>query len=94
MVEPARELAAGRGLTDRADYRVGDFIEIADSRTRPMSLFSKVICCYPDAEALVRETLAHNGFTARWPGCFARQAAPTSYCSPRRFAPSMARSTG
>ena len=27
-------------------------------------------------------TLAHHGSTARWPGCCARQAAPTSYYSP------------
>ena len=41
-----------------------------------------------------RETLAHHGLTARWAGGRARQPAPTADYSPRRFAPSVARSEG
>lgn len=59
MIEQARELAASRGFTDRADYRVGDFLEIADSlNAADVAILDKVICCYPDAEALVQQSLA------------------------------------
>lgn len=59
MIEQARELAASRGLTDRTDYRVGDFIETADSlNAADVAILDKVLCCYPDAEALVQKSLA------------------------------------
>ncbi len=60
-IAQARESAARRGLGDRTDYRVGDFIEIAERvPVADVAILDKVICCYPDAEALVRESLART----------------------------------
>jgi magnesium-protoporphyrin O-methyltransferase len=59
MIGQARELAQARGLADRTDYRVGDFIEIADRiEDADVTILDKVLCCYPDAEALVKKSLA------------------------------------
>ncbi len=59
MIEQARELTQAHGFSDRTDYRVGDFIEIADSlNAADVVILDKVICCYPDAEALVQKSLA------------------------------------
>jgi magnesium-protoporphyrin O-methyltransferase len=58
MVEQARALARSRGLAERTDYRVGDFLEIAESiEAADVTILDKVLCCYPDAEALVKKSL-------------------------------------
>ena len=53
-LEVARAFAAECGFGDRVDYRHGDFVELADDI--PMAdvvTLDKVICCYPDMDALV-----------------------------------------
>ncbi len=59
MIGQARETARARGLADRTDYRVGDFNEIADSiEDADATILDKVLCCYPDVEALAKKSLA------------------------------------
>ena len=59
MLVQARELARATGLADRAEYRQGDFVELArDIGPVDVTLLDKVVCCYPDAEALVTKSLA------------------------------------
>jgi magnesium-protoporphyrin O-methyltransferase len=50
----AREEAERRGHGDRVTYRAGDFVALAD-RVEPADVVTldRVICCYPDMEALV-----------------------------------------
>jgi hypothetical protein len=50
----ARDEAERRGRTDRISYQAGDFVELAD-RVEPADVVTldRVICCYPDMEALV-----------------------------------------
>ncbi len=59
MLAQARELARTAGLADRAEYRQGDFVELAgDIGPVDVTVLDKVVCCYPDAEALVTKSLA------------------------------------
>jgi tRNA1(Val) A37 N6-methylase TrmN6 len=52
--DAARALAAERGYLDRVEYRVGDFVAVADSiPAADVVTLDKVICCYPDMTALV-----------------------------------------
>ena len=54
MLEEARAQARERGLAERTDYREGDFVELADVLApADIVILDKVICCYPDAQALV-----------------------------------------
>ena len=50
----ARDEAERRGHADRISYQAGDFVELAD-RVEPADVVTldRVICCYPDMEALV-----------------------------------------
>lgn len=50
----AREEAERRGHADRINYHAGDFVALAD-RIEPADVVTldRVICCYPDMEALV-----------------------------------------
>jgi spermidine synthase len=50
----AREEAERRGHADRVDYQAGDFVALADD-VEPADIVTldRVICCYPDMEALV-----------------------------------------
>jgi SAM-dependent methyltransferase len=51
--EPAaRELWREAGVEDRADYRIGDITK-NDIPPADVVVMHKVVCCYPDAEALV-----------------------------------------
>jgi magnesium-protoporphyrin O-methyltransferase len=53
-VDAARSLAAERGYLDRVEYRVGDFVDVADSiPAADVVTLDKVICCYADMNALV-----------------------------------------
>jgi predicted TPR repeat methyltransferase len=53
-IEAAREETARRGLDDRVTIREGDFVEIADDvESADIVTLDRVICCYPDWEALV-----------------------------------------
>lgn len=51
----AREEAAARGLQDRVTFRHGDFVELApEIPGADLVALDRVVCCYPDVEALVR----------------------------------------
>ena len=57
MLEEARAQAREQGLAERTDYREGDFVEMVDELApADIVILDKVICCYPDAEALVRKS--------------------------------------
>jgi SAM-dependent methyltransferase len=56
----AEALLAERGVADRVDRRVGDFV--ADAGTvaaHDVVVLHRVICCYPDVDALVGEAADH-----------------------------------
>ncbi|MEA2545537.1 MAG: hypothetical protein QOI09_810 [Chloroflexota bacterium] len=55
----ARGEAARQGLADRVTYLVGDFVSLAPS-IAPADLVAldRVVCCYPDMQALVRQSVA------------------------------------
>jgi magnesium-protoporphyrin O-methyltransferase len=59
FVEVAREEATRRATVDRVRYETGDFVTVAD-RIEPADLvvLDRVICCYPDMDALVRLSAA------------------------------------
>jgi len=50
----AQQVAETRGYADKASYRHGDFVAMADS-VEPADIVTldRVICCYPHVEALV-----------------------------------------
>jgi len=56
----AKEEAARRGTADRIRYHAGDFVAVAD-RIEPADVVTldRVICCYPDMEALVSRSADH-----------------------------------
>jgi SAM-dependent methyltransferase len=60
FVAVAREEAARQGVADRVTHVVGDFVTLAP-RVAPADLVAldRVVCCYPDMEALVRQSVAH-----------------------------------
>ncbi len=59
MLAQARALARETGLAERTEYRQGDFVALADSLdSADVTLLDKVVCCYPDAEALVTRSTA------------------------------------
>jgi magnesium-protoporphyrin O-methyltransferase len=61
MLAEARSLARERGLSERTAYHQGDFVELAESLPdADVTLLDKVVCCYPDAEALVNRSLART----------------------------------
>jgi magnesium-protoporphyrin O-methyltransferase len=50
----AQEEAARRGHADRVSQRLGDFVELAEEvAPADVVTLDRVICCYPDVEALV-----------------------------------------
>lgn len=57
----AREEAAARGLADRVAFRHGDFVAAA-AEIAPADLVAldRVVCCYPDVDALVRLAAEHT----------------------------------
>ncbi len=51
----AREEAAARGLADRVAFRHADFVAAApDIAPADLVALDRVVCCYPDVDALVR----------------------------------------
>jgi 2-polyprenyl-3-methyl-5-hydroxy-6-metoxy-1,4-benzoquinol methylase len=59
--EVAGELLAECGLLERVDRRVGDFVADADSiEPHDVVVMHRVVCCYPDADALVGAAAAHT----------------------------------
>ncbi len=59
MLSEAKDWANERGLGDRVNYVEGDFMTL-DERidNADICLLDKVVCCYPDAQGLVRKSLA------------------------------------
>lgn len=58
MIDEARRWAGERGLADRTRYVEGDFLLLAQSlEPADVTVLDKVVCCYPDADALVHRSL-------------------------------------
>jgi magnesium-protoporphyrin O-methyltransferase len=58
-LDAARQEASRKGYADRSNYLLGDFVEIADSVPEAdIVVLDRVVCCYPDMPALVRESAA------------------------------------
>jgi magnesium-protoporphyrin O-methyltransferase len=58
--EAAAKLAAEHELADRVERRIGDFVEEADLvEPHDVVVLHRVVCCYPDADALVTAAAAH-----------------------------------
>ena len=52
--DTARALLAERGLSERAERHVGDFVAEADAiEPHDVVVMHRVVCCYPDVDALV-----------------------------------------
>lgn len=60
MIKEARQWAADRNLADRVSYIIDDFVTMDENLTQvaDITVLDKVICCYPDANALVHKSLA------------------------------------
>lgn len=59
MLKEAREMAEERGLSARTKYIEDDFMNLADRVDKAdITILDKVICCYPDADGLVHQSLA------------------------------------
>jgi magnesium-protoporphyrin O-methyltransferase len=58
FIEAARAEAEERGFADRTRYHHGDFVAVADA-VEPADIVTldRVICCYPDFDALVRRSV-------------------------------------
>jgi SAM-dependent methyltransferase len=59
-IEHARALARDRGLVDRAAFEVADG-SVAPLPPTDVVILNRVICCYPDARALLDNTLGVAG---------------------------------
>lgn len=58
MLHEARHLADAAGLAGRTEYRKGDFVALAPHlSSADITILDKVVCCYPDVEALLRCSL-------------------------------------
>jgi magnesium-protoporphyrin O-methyltransferase len=58
--DAARELAGERGVADRVDRRVGDFVADTDAiEAHDVVVMHRVVCCYPDADALLDAAARH-----------------------------------
>ncbi len=61
MICEAQQWADDRGLADRTSYIEGDFMEISEAvMDADVTVLDKVVCCYPDADGLVHESLART----------------------------------
>jgi SAM-dependent methyltransferase len=56
--ETARELIAERGVETRVERRVGDFVT-AEIEQHDVVVLHRVVCCYPDVDALVGSAADH-----------------------------------
>ena len=60
FVAVAREEAVRQGTADRVRHEVGDFVAMADEiASADIVALDRVVCCYPNMEALVRQSVAH-----------------------------------
>lgn len=64
MIEVAQDWAQQRGLSERVSYITGDFMELQDEiESADITILDKVVCCYPDADGLVHQSLARTRHT-------------------------------
>ncbi len=49
--EAAAELARERGVDERLERRIGDFVGVADVQGADAVVMNRVVCCYPDYDA-------------------------------------------
>jgi magnesium-protoporphyrin O-methyltransferase len=60
--DAAREEAERQGKSDRIEFYLGDFVEMeAALPATDVVTLDRVICCYPDVDALVESSAAHAG---------------------------------
>jgi len=58
MLIEAKDWAKQRELSDKINYIEGDFIDLANSiEAVDFVIMDKVVCCYPDADALIHRSL-------------------------------------
>ena len=58
--DEAKKLLGERGLSERVERRVGDFVaDGAEIEPHDVVVLHRVVCCYPDVDALVGEAAAH-----------------------------------
>ena len=58
--EAAAALLAERGLSDRVDRRVADFVSEGGAvEQHDLVVLHRVVCCYPDVDALMRAASEH-----------------------------------
>lgn len=58
MNDEARRWAKERGLTERTRYFDNDFMMLTDELDiSNITILDKVVCCYPDAEGLIKQSL-------------------------------------
>ncbi len=61
MISEAKIGAKEKGLADRVQYIQDDFVSTEESlKTVDITIMDKVICCYPNADALVHRSLAQT----------------------------------
>jgi magnesium-protoporphyrin O-methyltransferase len=82
-LKAAQEEARRHGDDARIDYRHGDFVQIADGvEPADIVILLRVLCCYPDMPALVREssTKARRSYGVIYPrSTWWMRAAATAY---------------
>jgi len=62
MLDQARDLAKEQGHADHTQYHLGDFTEISEEIEKAdVTVLDKVVCCYPDPEALIQRSTAKTG---------------------------------
>ena len=60
FVAVAREESERQGVADRVRHQVGDFVALAPAiEPADIVALDRVVCCYPDMEALVTLSVAH-----------------------------------
>jgi magnesium-protoporphyrin O-methyltransferase len=57
--EAAAKLASERGVQQRIERRIGDFVSQPDVPEADAVVMNRVVCCYPDYEALVGAAADH-----------------------------------
>jgi 2-polyprenyl-3-methyl-5-hydroxy-6-metoxy-1,4-benzoquinol methylase len=57
--DAAGELIAERGIEGRVDRRVGDFV-MAEVEPHDVVVLHRVVCCYPDVDALIATAADHT----------------------------------
>ena len=59
----AQTLATERGVADKLDLLEGDFVSLGDTKPADIVTLDRVVCCYPDAAALLGKAASNS---RRW----------------------------